>query len=167
MYGVDADGVECDASRAHEESESQMKTVLKTTVIFLGCLALLGTGFWLGTSHRYLSRLWASSVVSQSTTRAAMLSSQLGQVHEGKIDELARFLNVQLEGEIVTLDLLIDWENPGEGDLTAIRILRTIAKQRADFGYTSPDAAVAGRLNTILEKAQAYPTTGNRSTRQQ
>ena len=86
-----------------------------------------------------------------------MLSTQLGQINDGKIDDLRNILNTQLDGEIVTLDMLIDWDKPSEGDLTAIKILRTIAKQRTVVGYHNADSTVSDRLNTILEKVKAYP----------
>lgn len=135
-----------------------MKTVCRSIAILITGAVLLGSGYWVGTTHGFFSRLWASSVVSQSTTRAATLSTQLGQINDGKIDDLRKFLNTQLEGEIVTLGTLIDWETPSEGDLTAIKVLRRIAKQRTDFGCHSSDPTVSDMLNKILEKATAYPT---------
>ena len=134
-----------------------MKSIGRTIAILITGAVLLGAGYWVGTTHGLLSRMWASSAVSQSTTRAAMLSTQLGQINDGKIDELRNFLNTQLDGEIVTLDMLIDWDKPSEGDLTAIKILRTIAKQRTVVGYHNADSTVSDRLNTILEKVKAYP----------
>lgn len=138
-----------------------MKTICRTIAILITGAVLLGTGYWVGTTHGFLSRLWASSTVSQSTTRAATLSTQLGQINDGKIDDLRDFLTIQLDGEIVTLGTLIDWETPSEGDLTAIKVLRRIAKQRTDFGHHNTDATVSDQLNTILEKVKAYPIQGN------
>ena len=86
-----------------------------------------------------------------------MLSTQLGQINEGKIDELRNLLNTQLDGEIVTLGTLIDWGNPSEGDFMAIKVLRRIAQQRADVRLQSKDAIIFDRLNIIFEKAKAYP----------
>ena len=134
-----------------------MKTIWRTIAILITGAVLLGTGYWVGTSHGQFSRLWASSVVSQSATKAAMLSTQLGQISEGKIDELRSLLNTQLDGEIVTLGTLIDWGNPNEGDFTAIKVLRRIAQQRSDVRIQNKDATIVERVNTIFEKAKAYP----------
>jgi hypothetical protein len=137
--------------------QEEMKTIWRTIAILITGAVLLGTGYWVGTSHGQFSRLWASSVVSQSATKAAMLSTQLGQISEGKIDELRSLLNTQLDGEIVTLGTLIDWGNPNEGDFTAIKVLRRIAQQRSDVRIQNKDATIVERVNTIFEKAKAYP----------
>ena len=148
-----ADARSCPATLGQEE----MKTIWRTIAILITGAVLLGTGYWVGTTHGQFSRLWASSVVSQSATKAAMLSTQLGQINEGKIDELRNLLNTQLDGEIVTLGTLIDWGNPSEGDFMAIKVLRRIAQQRADVRLQSKDAIIFDRLNIIFEKAKAYP----------
>lgn len=139
-----------------------MKTIWRTIAILITGAVLLGAGYWVGTTHNLFSRMWANSVVSQSTTRAATLSTQLSQLNDGKIDDLRYFLNTQLDGEIVTLGTLIDWEKPSEGDLTAIKVLRTIAQQHKDFGYHHTDATASDLLNRIFEKANAYPTQQQR-----
>jgi len=133
-----------------------MKTIWRTLAILMTGAVLLGAGYWAGTTHNLFSRMWATSVVSQSTTRAATLSTQLDQLNDGKIDDLKAFLNTQLDGEIVTLGTLIDWENPSEGDLTAIKVLQVIAKQRKDIGAPHTGATVSDIQNRIFEKAKAY-----------
>ena len=135
-----------------------MKTIWRTITILITGAVLLGAGYWTGSTHGLLSHMWTSSVVSQSTTRAAKLSTQLGQINDGKIDDMRNFINVQLDAEIVTLGTLIDWKNPTEDDLTAIKILRTVAKQRKHFGHHNSEAAVSDIHNRLLEKAIAYPT---------
>ena len=137
--------------------KEEMKTIWRTIAILVTGAVLLGTGYWAGVTHGQFSGLWASSVVSQSATKAAMLSTQLGQISEGKIDELRSLLNTQLDGEIVTLGTLIDWGNPNEGDFTAIKVLRRIAQQRSDVRIQNKDATIVERVNTIFEKAKAYP----------
>lgn len=133
-----------------------MKTIWRTIAILITGAVLLGTGYWVGTTYGIFSHMWASSVVSQSATKAAMLSTQLGQINEGKIDELRNLLNTQLDGEIVTLGTLIDWGNPSEGDFTAIKVLRRIAQQRANVRFQNKDTNISDRLDTIFEKAKAY-----------
>ena len=130
-----------------------MKAFLKIIGALITGAIILGFGFWIGTSHNLFRHMWSGSVVAESTTKAAKLSAQLGQIQDGKIDELRSFLGLELEGEILCLDSLIDWKNPTESDKTAIRIIHTIENRRVPLGYTNENPAVSARLNEIYKKA--------------
>jgi hypothetical protein len=99
--------------------------------------------------------MWTGSVVSQSATKATMLSAQLDQLNAGKTDAVKNLLDSQLDGEIVTLGTLIDWTQPDKTDLAAIRILQRIADQRKGSGHRNEDSAISAILDTIYEKAKS------------
>lgn len=81
---------------------------------------------------------------------------RVGQINDGKIDELKSHLNLELDGEVLALESLIDWDCPGENDAMGIKVLRRIAGQRNAWSYTNDNTAVQSKLLGIYEKAAGY-----------
>ena len=124
--------------------------------MMVATVALLAIGYWAGTASSFFRHMWAGSAVTESVTKAAILSLRVSQITDGKTGELKNDLNVELDAEILLLDALIDWDSQSENDATAIKILRRIAKQRHSGSYSNANTEVQRRLLGICEKAAAY-----------
>lgn len=133
-----------------------MKKILKISGIVVATAILIGVGYWAGTASSFFRHMWVGSAVSQSATKAAVLSMRVGQINEGKIDELKSHLNLELDGEILTLASLMDWDNPDENVTTGIKVLRRIAEWRNTWSYTNDNPVIQSKLMGIYDKAAAY-----------
>ena len=134
----------------------KMKKILKISGIMVATAILIGVGYWAGTASSFFRHMWVGSAVSQSATKAAVLSMRVGQINEGKIDELKSHLNLELDGEILTLASLMDWENPNENVTTGIKVLRRIAEWRNTWSYTNDNPVIQSKLMGIYDKVVAY-----------
>ena len=134
----------------------KMKTILKISGIPVATAILIGVSYWAGTASSFFRHMWFGSAVSQSATKAAVLSMRVGQINEGKIDELKSHLNLELDGEILTLASLMDWENPNENVTTGIKVLRRIAEWRNTWSYTNDNPVIQSKLMGIYDKVVAY-----------
>ena len=135
-----------------------MKSTFKTIGFLVAGAAILAVGYWTGFSSGLFKHMATDSIVPRSATEAAMLSLKIDQINDGKIEDLKILLNHELNTEIITLDTLINWKNPNERDLRAIKILRKIADQRSSADYHElNESALTETLNAIYEKAKTYP----------
>ena len=130
-----------------------MKTILKVIGLAIAATILLGTVYWAGTVSSMYRRMWAGSAVSDSSTKAAILLMRIGQISDGKVEDLKNHLNVELDGDILLLEALIDWDDPGDNDKTAIKILRRISKQRFTDKYQNDNPAIQAKLSAIYDRA--------------
>jgi len=133
-----------------------MKNALKVIGVVVATVALIGIGYWFGTTYSIFRRMWVGNAVSQSSTKAAILSMRLHQIANGRIDDLKNHLNIELDGEILLLEGLIDWDKPDDNDKTAIKILRRIVTKRKDGNYTNDNPAVQEKLTEIYNRALAH-----------
>jgi len=139
-----------------------MKTILKTAGIALIAIILFAVGYWAGTATSFFRHMWVGSAVSQSATKAAILSMRVVQINQGRIDDVKNHLNVELDGEVLTLEALIDWEHPNDNDTMGIKVLRRIANERKSWNYSNDNPAIEAKLVSIYDKAAAQELTETR-----
>lgn len=137
-----------------------MKSLLKSIAYIIAVLTFLGFGYWAGTETGLFKYMWVASAVTQSMTKASILSMRVGQINEGKIDVLKSQLNMELDAEILGLASLIDWQSPSENDTTGIKTIRRIANQRQLSNYTNSEPEIQEQLLEIYDKASAYQIQG-------
>ena len=143
-----------------------MKTLLKTAGLTLIAIILFGVGYWAGTATSFFRHMWVGSAVSQSATKAAILSMRLVQINQGKIDDVKNHLNIELDGEVLTLEALIDWKHPNDHDTMGIKVLRRIADERKSWGYSNDNPAIQAKLVSIYNKATAQELKETRKLQQ-
>jgi hypothetical protein len=133
-----------------------MKTALKIFGIVVLTVILLGCGYFLGSSQSLFKNIWVGSAVTDNTTKAAILSMRLNQIEENRMDDLKSGINIELDGCVLILVELIDWDDPTEADIVAIRTLAGIAKQRSASGQTIEIPQAETMINEGLKKAQEF-----------
>jgi hypothetical protein len=133
-----------------------MKTTLKAIGTLIAIVILLGAGYWAGMTSGMWRQMWVGSALSDSSSKSMKLWLHVNQINEGKYDELKSHLNLELDGDLLTTDALIDWDNPAERDTTAIKIIQRIAKTRATDGYKNDNALIQDKLLGIYQKAESY-----------
>ena len=135
-----------------------MKMALKLLAAVLLTLATVAFGYWLGLQSTFAQRMWKDTALTRCSTEAAIQSMQVSQINSGKIDSLKSLLNIQLDGNILTLGMLIDWDHPTDNDRAAIKILARIADRRASEGYSNTNVAAQAQVDDYLRQSQAFTT---------
>ena len=117
---------------------------------------LLGSGYFLGSSHSLFKHMWVGSSLTEYTTKAAILSMRLRLIEESRIEDLKSGLNLELDGCVLYLTELIDWNEPTDADRVAIRALAGIAMQRSASRQTNMLAQAEAMIRGGLDKAVNY-----------
>jgi hypothetical protein len=136
-----------------------MKTALKTVGFLVVAVAVYGLGVWTGNAHSLFNKMWGIRVISESATKASLLSLHIDQLNKREYDELKAHLNLQLTAEIITLDSIIDWANPSDNDEAAVSVLNRIMSARVREGYVDPDARIEALLLKIRQKLKSRAPT--------
>jgi hypothetical protein len=122
--------------------------------------ALVAVGWCLGIRESVLTEAYAIPTVDKHLTEASMTAMILHQIDSGRLDDARHTLQLQLDGEILTVDSLIDDADSRSRDL-AQKVFARIAANRAEFpaSYTGSlaqsDADVDAKIADILRKAES------------
>jgi hypothetical protein len=137
-----------------------MKKLLIGLGIILVSGALVGVGWWLGFRERAITEVFSITTMDQQLGEAAENEAIIEEINSGKIDQARGFLKTRLDGNILTVNSLIDYAGDRNKD-TAYKLFTRIAKERENYPSTNrldqTEAEVSAAVNSILKKAQAAP----------
>ena len=140
---------------------------MKKFAFILGLLIVAGglvaAGWWLGLRQRVLTEAYAIPTVDKHLTECSTTAMLIEQIDSGRIADARHFLRLQLDGEILTVDSLIDDSDARSRDL-AQKVFARIAAYRAkrpdsQTGQVVQSSAdVDAKIADILRRAQKEQT---------
>src|SRR5688572_16456682 len=105
--------------------------------------ALVAAGWYLGYDRRVLTEAYAIPVVDKHLTEAAVTALVIHHLDSARTDDARHMLRLQLDGQIVAIDALLDTSDARSRDL-ASKVFARIAHYRSEHpsSYTGQLAHV-------------------------
>jgi hypothetical protein len=100
--------------------------VIVAGVIFVG-------GLVLGTQHDFMNTIISSLSLGDDISKASTTLVVLRQLEAGEIDKAKAFLNLQLDGAIIGMDVILPHCPDGDGTRAAQTLLVGIAEHRTKY----------------------------------
>lgn len=131
-------------------------------VLFLAA-GLVAVGWWLGFRERYLTEAYAIPVVDKHLTECSTTAMLIEQIDSGRIADARHFLRLQLDGDILTVDSLLDSSDARTRDL-AQKVFARIERYRAEHPdsqtgqVVQSSADVDAKIEDILRRARGEQT---------
>jgi hypothetical protein len=119
--------------------------------LILIAAALVAAGWWLGGRERYLADAYATSTVDKLLAEASVKALILHQLDAGNTGEARQLLRLELDGEILVLDSLLDSADARNRDL-ARKVFARMASYRAEYpsNYTAQMPEADAKIAEIL-----------------
>jgi len=122
--------------------------VVITAIVFTG-------GFFVGTHLDFLSKFFFASLFEKEIADVSTTFMVIKQLDEGKIDEAKSFLNLKLDGHIISINTLLPNCPNEESKVMANKMLACIGHHRSKYPE-SPSATFHGierkEIDTIIQK---------------
>ena len=140
-----------------------MKKLAVILISVVAAAALVAVGWWFGFQQRLLTEAFAVPTVDKHITETTMTFSMLRQLDSGEIDDAKHMLKLQLDGNILLIDGLMDYTDERTRE-TARKVFARIAEHRAAHpqSYTGElahtDAEVDAKIASILQRAKQETT---------
>ena len=131
---------------------------MKNFALILGLVliaaALVTAGWWLGFRQRYLTEAYTITTLDKQITDASIKSLLLHQIDAGHPEEARKMLRLELDGDILMVDSLMDYSDARSRDL-ASKVFARIAAYRAEYpaNYTNEMPEVNTKIAEILHRA--------------
>jgi hypothetical protein len=115
---------------------------------------LVAAGWWLGFRERYLTEAYSITTLDKQLTDAGVKAMLLHQLDSGHPDDARRMLRLELDGDILMVDSLLDSSDARSRDL-ASKVFARIAAYRAEYptNYTAQMPEVDAKIAEILRRA--------------
>ena len=122
--------------------------------LVLIAVALVAAGWWLGFRERYLTEAYAITTLDKQITDASLKVMLLNQIDSGRPDEARKMLQLDLDGDILVIDSLMDYSDARSRDL-ARKVFARIAAYRAKYpaNETNDMPEVDAKISDILRRA--------------
>ena len=134
-----------------------MKTLGIGAVILVAAALLVLFGYWLGAQHRMLTELYSIATVDKALTDASVKAMLIEQIDSGRPNDAREHLELQLAGDILIVDSLLDSSDARTREL-AQKVFARIASYRqahpASSGKPLVDADVDAKIASILDRAK-------------
>ena len=116
--------------------------------------ALVAAGWWLGFRERYLTEAYDFTTLDNQITDASIKAMLLHQLDSGHPDKARKMLRLELDGDILMIDSLMDYSDARSRDL-ANKVFARIAAYRAEYpaAYTNEMPEVDEKIAEILRRA--------------
>jgi hypothetical protein len=140
-----------------------MKKFLLVVAGMVLAASLVYVGWIFGARTRFMTEAFAVTVVDKALTDLTMKELFLYEIQEGKIDDVKHSLQMDIDGNILTIDAFRDDMDARSLDISR-KILSRIAQDRAKFtkNYVGDlpkmDSAVDAKIKLILKQASASQT---------
>jgi hypothetical protein len=140
-----------------------MKKFLLVVAGMVLAASLVYVGWIFGARTRFMTEAFAVTVVDKALTDLTMKELLLYEIQEGKIDDVKHSLQMDIDGNILTIDAFRDDMDARSLDISR-KILSRIAQDRAKFtkNYVGDlpkmDSAVDAKIKLILKQASASQT---------
>jgi len=125
--------------------------------------ALIGVGWILGAREKFVSKMFAITVVDKYLTELAMKQSLLNEIEEGKIDDAKHSLQMDMDVAIITIDAFHE-EMDAKSLKMSQKLFSRIAHDRAKYtnGYSGDlpkmDLDADAKIKLILKQASESQT---------
>ena len=131
-----------------------MKKLAFILGLVLIAAALVAAGWWLGFRERYLTEAYAITTLDKQITDASIKAILLHQIDSGHPDEARKMLRLELDGDVLMIDSLMDYSDSRSRDL-ASKVFARIAAYRAEYptNYTDTMPEVDAKIADILRRA--------------
>lgn len=119
--------------------------------LILIAAALMAVGWWLGARERYLTEAYATSTVDKLLAEASVKALILHQLDAGNMGEARQLLRLELDGDILVVDSLLDSSDARNRDF-ARKVFARMASYRAEYpsNYTAQMPEVDAKIAEIL-----------------
>jgi len=140
-----------------------MKIFLSIVAGIMLAAALIYVGWIFGARTHFMTEAFSVTVVDKAMTDLTMKELMLNEIQEGKIEDVKHSLQLDIDGDILTIDAFRDDVDARSLDISR-KILSRIAQDRAKFtnNYVGDlpkmDSEVEAKINLILEKASESQT---------
>ncbi len=131
---------------------------MKKFIFILGLVliaaALVAAGWWLGYRERFFTDAYAITTLDKQITDASIKSLLLHQIDSGHPEEARKMLRLELDGDILTINTLMDYSDARSRDL-ASKVFARIASYRSEYpgNYTNEMPEVDAKIAEILRRA--------------
>ena len=122
--------------------------------IVLVVAVLIAGDWWLGFRERYLTEAYAITTLDKQITDASIKAMLLHEIDSGHPGDARKMLRLELDGDILMIDSLMDYSDVRSRDL-ASKVFARIAAYRAEYpvGYTNEIPEVDAKIADILRRA--------------
>lgn len=125
-----------------------MKKLALVIISILAAAILVAAGWWFGFQQRMLTEAYAIPTIDKHLTEASMKALILHQMDSGRLDDARRMIQLQLDGEILVVDSLIDDADARSRDL-AQKVFARIAAYRT--GHSASYTGSLARSSTEVD----------------
>jgi hypothetical protein len=140
-----------------------MKKLAFIVGIVLIAAALVTAGWYVGYAQRvFFTEAYAIPTTDKHLTDVAITAMILNQIDSGRLDDARHYLQLRLEGEILSVDSLLDSSDARTHEL-ARKVFVKIGQYRSEHpsSYTGemahPDADVMAKIDSILKRSSEEP----------
>ena len=136
---------------------------MKKFALILGTVlvaaALVAAGWYVGYDRRVLTEAYAIPTIDKHLTEAGVTAMLIHQLDSARTDDARHMLRLQLDGQILAIDALLDTSDARSRELAA-KVFARIAQYRAEYpsSYTGQlaqvDADVSAKIDAILRRAK-------------
>ena len=116
-------------------------------------LALLYIGYVAGVSHRALGDLYSIPTIDKALTDAGTKALIIEQLDSGKVEDARKHLELQLDGDIMTVDALLD-----SSDARTRNLAQKVFARIASYRVAHPRPPTDPTIPAILERAKQPPS---------
>jgi len=116
--------------------------------------ALVAAGWWFGFRERYLTEAYAITTLDKQITDATIKAMLLHDLDSGHPEAARKSLRLELDGDILMIDLLMDYSDARSRDL-ASKVFARIGAYRAEYpaNYTNEMPEIDAKIAEILRRA--------------
>ncbi|PYJ84561.1 MAG: hypothetical protein DME22_12335 [Verrucomicrobia bacterium] len=133
---------------------------MKKFALILGTVlvaaALVAAGWYVGYDRRVLTEAYAIPTIDKHLTEAGVTAMLIHQLDSARTDDARHMLRLQLDGQILAIDALLDASDARSRELAG-KVFARIAQYRAEHpsSYTGQfDADVSAKIDAILRRAK-------------
>jgi hypothetical protein len=142
---------------------------MKKYLLIIGILFVIGliftAGVFVGLTNSFAKKAYSVNALEAATAKASTIQLHIDQINEQKYRELIDSLNLELDIQILSIDLLTEKTSPSQADRLSFRILSYISNQRDKYQYTSSKSDIHTKISKILSESvilkKKYPLDQN------
>lgn len=121
--------------------------------------AMFAAGCYVGNERRVLTEAYAVPTVDKHLMDASVTAMLLNQIDSGRLDDARHLLHLQLEGDILVVEALLDSSDVRSRELArkvSTQIDEYRAKHPASYQHqAAPDAGLTARIDAIFRRTNA------------
>lgn len=138
-------------------TNNTLKSIALTFGAIMIGLVMFAAGGYVGFERRVLTEAYAVPTVDKHLMDASVSAMLLNQIDSGRLDDARHLLHLQLEGDILVVEALLDSSDVRTREL-ARKVLAQIEEYRAKYPasyqrHSQPSPDLATRVEAILQRS--------------